>query len=183
MMGYDYQIEWRQIRAQFKKTLCEDRDIGYRTVRDLRDARIACSQSVTHRRAAIRSPWLLREWMQHRLAPSLERSGGWGTPEGGGWSTTQWIDDEHLWGDWGTFAPDPSSSWDGVTRVPKTPGKRKRQRRRRTARRKAQAAATAVILEGIHARMVAAQQERYFLEILPELSPNERAKIWDSWST
>ncbi|KAF7330701.1 hypothetical protein MSAN_02448200 [Mycena sanguinolenta] len=115
--------------------------------RRLRDARLACSHAIACRRTAIRFSYLLPQWMEHRMysppavytptsPPPIDSSssshGGWGTGQpwgSGGWETG---------GDWGEpWATNSASkggsdpSWDGVTRVPKTPGKRKRQRRRK----------------------------------------------------
>ncbi|KAF8197282.1 hypothetical protein K438DRAFT_1760070 [Mycena galopus ATCC 62051] len=139
--------------------------------------------------------------MQQHLAPSppgspnpgnSQGSSSWGS-DTGGWGTGGWGSTTDTSG-WGTgttewtegyardLAPNPSSSWDGVTRTPKTHSKRRCQRRRRAARRKAQAAVTAANLAAIMVEMVAAQRERYLFEILPELSPDERAKILDLWS-
>ncbi|KAF8214808.1 hypothetical protein K438DRAFT_2138342 [Mycena galopus ATCC 62051] len=196
--GRECAAELRQINAQFKKTLRQKRHKGFRAVRDLRDARIASSQSISQRRAAIRAPWLLRSWMEHRLVPSPPApqndddhhwgSGtgrGWGTTKDGGWGTIEWIDSADVWVGWGPDSPNPSSSWDGVTRTPKSSGKRKRQRRRRAQRRAAQAAAAAALSERLHVELVAAQRERFMVEILPELTPEDRASFMklNLWTT
>ncbi|KAF8157756.1 hypothetical protein K438DRAFT_334915 [Mycena galopus ATCC 62051] len=178
--GRDCAAEVRQIHAQFKETLGQKRHKGFCAVHNLRDACIASSQSIARHRAAIRAPWLLRSWMEQCLALSSSPPPPDNNP-GGSWGPTEWIESANAWVGWRS----DSTLWDGVTRTPKTPGKCKRQCRCRAQRRPAQAAAAAAFSEALHVELVAAQREWYMVEILPELTPEDRSNFMNSnlWTT
>ncbi|KAF7361600.1 hypothetical protein MSAN_01194100 [Mycena sanguinolenta] len=126
-------------------------------VRNLRDARFACSRAIALRRTAIRCPWALCQWMQHRVyvPPTLSTGdssawteAGWG--DSGSGSCLGTAGSIRPWGlgsgGWDDLWERPGSkdpTWDGFMRVPKTPGKRKRQRRRKALKHAEQANAAA----------------------------------------
>ncbi|KAJ7175545.1 hypothetical protein C8R46DRAFT_1214016 [Mycena filopes] len=95
-------------------------------------ARIAASQAIASLRAAALYPSLLEVWLErHRDA---NRDASWGRY----WAEAEREQAPPGWGaGWEKAAPpgvrDPE--WDGISLVPKTPGKKKRRRQRAMARR------------------------------------------------
>ncbi|KAJ6461941.1 hypothetical protein C8R47DRAFT_1225739 [Mycena vitilis] len=112
--------------------------------RGLMEAALACSTAIASLRFAVRLPWVYKKWLNSiRASRRMDATGG-GRPRGqawgsgnGGWGEGGWEN-----GGWGQ---DPA--WDGVTRVPKTPGKQRRRRQRLREWRAEQAARDAKWLE------------------------------------
>ncbi|KAJ6512875.1 hypothetical protein C8R45DRAFT_920651 [Mycena sanguinolenta] len=122
----------------------------FRTLQLFRDGGVACSQAIASWRTAIRCPWKLRQWMEHRVAyvpplpsaplPQLPNdagsssgSGGWGSTPAWGSDNGDWTAGEG-WGAVGSWNIIPQKCWDGP-RMPKSKGKARRQRRRKAAAR------------------------------------------------
>ncbi|KAJ7899931.1 hypothetical protein B0H13DRAFT_2336690 [Mycena leptocephala] len=96
---------------------------GFLAARRLMEARIACASAIAGLRSVAADPIRLHKWHEdHEMWPTLTacrrfwgqswgHNSGWGTGSGG-WPGVR----------------DPQ--WDGVTRVPKSPGKNKRRKQR-----------------------------------------------------
>ncbi|KAJ7121767.1 hypothetical protein C8R43DRAFT_1136452 [Mycena crocata] len=101
-------------------------------IRRLRDARLACSAAIAGRRRAIDLPGDFHRWLRHQDSANRVQGPwvGWGSGTGSNGSGTGWNTG---------WRRDPT--WDGVTRIPKTPGKAKRRRLALRAHREAAAQA------------------------------------------
>jgi hypothetical protein len=100
----------------------------------------ACSKAIASRRYAVRHPCRLEGWLHAQVPPpptvAVAAGGDWSTAgdtDGGGWGGDA---GGGQWGNGGVW------DWDGITVVPKFPGKARRRRRRKAAQR-AEAAALA----------------------------------------
>ncbi|KAJ7464939.1 hypothetical protein B0H11DRAFT_2240368 [Mycena galericulata] len=111
-------------------------------------AKMACSAAIAAIRVAVQDRDYFDAWLLRRSNPP--GTGGSGT----GWGTGS------TWGagaGWGVSPPDPT--WDGVTRVPKTPQKAKRRRLRKRLLREHSARVTAHF-KILQARYESEQRER-----------------------
>ncbi|KAJ6456319.1 hypothetical protein C8R47DRAFT_1082418 [Mycena vitilis] len=120
--------------------------------RRLMEAALACSSAIANLRVAVRWPSSFTHWMNSGPPPPRIRTGGgsargnaWGN--GAGWGNGGWGNGKG----WGNVQ-DPT--WDGVTRVPKTPGKQRRRRQRLRQWREEQDARNAKWLEDCRLEML-----------------------------
>ncbi|KAF8143629.1 hypothetical protein K438DRAFT_1783569 [Mycena galopus ATCC 62051] len=113
----------------------------YIALRDVRDARLACTKAIWSYRSARYAPWRLQTL--HGLAPPPPPAPapprqpqtpvwGWGSSQ---WGSMNWVENsDEVWGlCWGSGWA-PRVQWTDEL-VPRTPGKRKHQRKCKAARR------------------------------------------------
>ncbi|KAJ7033114.1 hypothetical protein C8F04DRAFT_1261210 [Mycena alexandri] len=116
-------------------------------IRGVMEAKLAASRAIASRRSAI---WRFRDWLADRVyrPPTLAAATPppltvdsvawatehiWGVPPPGKWHPDAW-ESAVVWRRLGHGWALKDPAWDGVTRVAKTPGKRKRQRESRRQR-------------------------------------------------